>query len=114
MLYHGAPFAVVRWTNMWYPSKFGFFGDWFGGPLGPLFGDGIKDIPLTEDRPARLIPAYAHAIYFKMTKHEPPKPGSVVAELRDAMSLAATEWVTSPVAARADVADPQEDIQVPR
>lgn len=62
-LYHGAPFAVVRWTNLWFPSRFGFLGDWFGGPLGPLSGRGIKDVAMVGNRPGRLIPAYAHALY---------------------------------------------------
>lgn len=41
ILYEGAPFAVVRWTNLWYPARLRFFGDWFGGPLAPLFAGGI-------------------------------------------------------------------------
>ncbi len=34
----GALFAVVRWTNMYFP------GDFIGGPLQKVFGPGIKDI----------------------------------------------------------------------
>lgn len=97
VLYHGAPFAVVRWTNMWFPSVFGFFGDWFGGPLRPLYGNGVRDMRLTEDKPMRLIPGYAHAIYFTMTGTEPPVPGSVISELRKAMALASTDWMKAPV-----------------
>lgn len=81
VLYHAAPFAVVRWTNMWFPARFNFFGDWFGDELGPLFGRGIKDVPLRGDsRCQRSIPAWAHAQYFaspeavgsggKVTAHE--------------------------------------------
>ncbi|MEZ5096784.1 MAG: hypothetical protein R2731_12095 [Nocardioides sp.] len=47
VLYEGAPFAVVRWTNLFFPVRAGFFGDWFGGPLAPLFGPGIRDVPVT-------------------------------------------------------------------
>lgn len=31
----GTPFAVVRWTKLWFPAAGGIFGDWFG-PLQPL------------------------------------------------------------------------------
>ncbi|MGW4228304.1 hypothetical protein ACWEF9_03285 [Streptomyces sp. NPDC004980] len=71
VLHDGAPFAVVRWTNLWFPSvrhKSGFFRDYFGGPLRPLFGDGILDIPVEGNLNRgwkRLIPGYAHALYFK-------------------------------------------------
>jgi hypothetical protein len=71
VLHDGAPFAVVRWTNLWFPStgkKLGFFRDYFGGPLRPLFGDGILDIPVEgnlERGWKRWIPGYAHALYFK-------------------------------------------------
>ncbi|MFD3722849.1 hypothetical protein [Streptomyces sp. NPDC058674] len=68
VVYDGAPFAVVRWTNLWFPAvprAFGFFGDWFGGPLRPLFGNGILDIPVRGNLPKRLVPAFAHTLYFK-------------------------------------------------
>lgn len=45
-LVHSAPFAVVRWTNLYFPAVGTFFGDWFGGPLRPLFGSGILDKPV--------------------------------------------------------------------
>lgn len=60
----GAPFAVVRWTNLYFPADRGFFGDWFGGPLRPLFGNGIVDQPVTGNRPGRRAPGLAHARYF--------------------------------------------------
>jgi len=65
VLYHAAPFSVVRWTNMWFPARLSFFGDWFGGPLANLFGYGIRDIPL-KGAPwwRRFAPALAHAWYF--------------------------------------------------
>lgn len=37
ILHHAAPFAMVRWTNMYMP------GDFIGGPLKQLFGAGILD-----------------------------------------------------------------------
>lgn len=64
-LHEAAPFAVVRWTNLWYPARAGFFGDWFGGPLARLFGLGVEDIPLKKATPASRIPGWAHAVYLR-------------------------------------------------
>ncbi len=91
VLYHGAPFAVVRWTNMWFPAAAGFFGDWFAGPLAPLFGTGIKDIKLKGNTPKRFIPGYAHATYFGFS--EDTSAESVTTKLRQVLDLPATVWL---------------------
>lgn len=91
VLYHGAPFAVVRWTNMWFPAHWRFFGDWFGGPLAPLFGKGIHDIPLGGNRAWSLLPAFAHALYFSFPKDL--RQASATTQLRAAMDLAASSWL---------------------
>lgn len=93
VIYHAAPFAVVRWTNMWFPTRWWFFGDWFGGRLGPLFGYGIKDIELTGNKPKRFIPAWAHTLYFKFPDDE--SDSSVTRHLHDAMELHSESWLTS-------------------
>ena len=41
-LHHAALFAVVQWTNLFFPS------DPIGGPLGPIFGVGIHDVSLPD------------------------------------------------------------------
>jgi len=41
-LHHAAPFAVVQWTNLFFPS------DPIGGQLGPVFGSGIHDVELSD------------------------------------------------------------------
>ncbi len=97
VLYHAAPFAVVRWTNMWFPAHFGFFGDWFGGPLGPLFGNGILDRPLLANGWKARIPAYAHALYYHFQGDE--QRDSVTIRLREAMGLAASAWLKPTLAA---------------
>ena len=89
VLYHGAPFAVVRWTNMWFPPRLWFFGDWFGGPLAPLFGNGIRDIPVTG--PWSWGPGVAHALYVSFPKDT--RPDSFTTQLRTAMDLASTSWL---------------------
>jgi hypothetical protein len=101
VIYEGAPFAVVRWTNMWFPAAAGIFGDWFGGGLAPLFGNGIRDIPISGNRRpgrrphewfrSRLTPAYAHALYFHFPDDRTSE--SVTKALRDAMALDSTSWL---------------------
>ncbi|MGW5633405.1 hypothetical protein [Streptomyces sp. NPDC003832] len=85
-----SPFAVVRWTNLWFPavpSFFGIFGDWFGGPLRGLFGNGITDVAVRGNRPWSLVPGFAHAFYFRF----PHARGgdSVTRYLADALDLGA-------------------------
>jgi len=46
ILHHGAPFAVTRWTNLY------FSGDVIGGPVSHLLGRGIKDVPLDHGETA--------------------------------------------------------------
>jgi hypothetical protein len=94
VLYHGAPFAVVRWTNLWFPPRLRFFGDWFGGPLAHLFGKGIKDVCLTGNLPKRWTPGGAHAFYLTFAKDV--RPESVTTELRAAMDLASSSWARPP------------------
>jgi hypothetical protein len=112
VLYEGAPFAVVRWTNIYFPAKLGFLGDWFGGPLVPLFGPGIKDIQLTGNtlgEPGttllrhRLVPAAAHSMYFSFPEDD--GEGSAARSIRTALDLASTSWIHSPSSDSADTDD---------
>jgi len=50
LLHHAAPFAVTRWTNLYFPAALGLFGDFVGGPLRDVFGLGIRDVPVTSSR----------------------------------------------------------------
>lgn len=92
VLYHGAPFALVRWTNLWFPAHFGFFGDWFGGPLRTLFGNGIKDVRLKGNVPTRFLPALAHSFYFRFPSDL--SKTSVTTQLRAAMDLKSRHWLS--------------------
>lgn len=82
---------------MWFPARWGFFGDWFGGRLAPLFGNGIRDVPLTGNRRmrrwlrSRLVPGYAHALYLKFP--EDLTEQSVTTELRGMLDLDSSAWV---------------------
>jgi hypothetical protein len=112
-LYHAAPFAVVRWTNFWFPSALGFFGDWFGGPLASLLGPGIEDVAVQGNRWKRFIPGYAHALYFRLAH---PGPDSIRSLLRAAMDLASSSWLTAtldapePTAPASQKRVPTEDV----
>jgi hypothetical protein len=57
--HHAAVFAPVRWTNIFAPARNVFRGDIIGGPVAPLFGPGIKDIPLTGEV-GRMMLAHTH------------------------------------------------------
>jgi hypothetical protein len=60
-----SPFAVTRWTNLWFPVVRGELrGDWFGGALRPLFGPGIRDIEILGNEPERFKRGSAHTEYF--------------------------------------------------
>lgn len=67
LLHHAAPFAVTRWTNLYMPARWGFFGDLVGGQLAPSFGPGIRDIEVSTSRwcgLARHTPL-AHTSYWR-------------------------------------------------
>lgn len=67
---HGAPFSVVRWTNVYDPSKWVYQGDLIGGPHAPVFGPGVKDIDLSlVDAPSKR---FTHTLYWS-TKSSPER-----------------------------------------
>jgi hypothetical protein len=90
ILHEAAPFAVVRWTNLWYRARWGFFGDWFGGPLQELYGPGIRDVAVAGNRPWRWLPGAAHGLYLSFSDR---RPGSFAAELGEAIGLDAASWL---------------------
>jgi hypothetical protein len=76
ILHHAAPFAVTRWTNLYFPVRLAFFGDLVGGRLAPAFGDGIKDVQVSTRRWkgfANLTLA-AHTSYWRMEDMLTPRP----------------------------------------
>lgn len=84
VLDQGAPFAVTRWTNMWFPAT-GLRGDWFGGPLRPLFGPGIHDVAITGNLPGREGRGVAHGRYFDFP--EDTGPDDVATRVRAVINL---------------------------
>ncbi|QEN13535.1 hypothetical protein ACRDU6_13425 [Mycolicibacterium sp. ELW1] len=81
-----SPFAVTRWTNLWFPVRRGAIrGDWFGGALGPLFGPGVRDIAVSGNLPERSAPGLAHTRYFKYPERD--ADGDVACEFRKVLAL---------------------------
>ncbi|MEZ2132173.1 MULTISPECIES: hypothetical protein [unclassified Sinorhizobium] len=79
-LHHGAPFAVVRWTNIHDRSRYVYQGDLISGPLGPTFGPAIDDIDLADiDGQSH---SFTHTRYWQ-EEASPPRLKS----LRDAMNI---------------------------
>ncbi|KAA1421477.1 hypothetical protein F0U44_04090 [Nocardioides humilatus] len=112
VIYEGAPFAVTRWTNLYFPVRLAFFGDWFGGPLGPVFGRGIKDVEVTGNTPGRpgtrpwrhrLLPAAAHSLYFSFPEDD--AEDSAATAIRAALDLACSDWIHAMPKAAGDDAE---------
>jgi hypothetical protein len=80
------PFAVTRWTNLWFPVTRGsLHGDWFGGAVGPLFGPGIRDIAVHGNKPERLRRGSAHNEYFRHPEKD--DEGDIAWHLRETLAL---------------------------
>ncbi len=80
--HHAAPFAPARWTNIYVPFRPLFKGDPVGGRVAPIFGPGVKDVPLTGPIARKR---FAHTSYWSPsidgdTRH--------LEALRDALDLA--------------------------
>lgn len=73
VLHHAAPFAVTRWTNLFFPARCGLFGDIVGGPLQSAFGAGIRDVPVSTNALANLAgwTPLSHTRYWRGADLEP-------------------------------------------
>jgi hypothetical protein len=67
-------FAVTRWTNLYFRTRFGLFGDFVGGELRPLFGNGIRDREVTTGSLLRDLTLLAHVSYW----HAAASPRKIV------------------------------------
>jgi hypothetical protein len=84
--HHAAVFAPVRWTNLYFPSRWILWGDVIAGPLAPVFGGGIRDVALSTRQRAGLL---SHTLYWTRGKGAAEEPHVVA--LRKALGLSSGE-----------------------
>jgi hypothetical protein len=65
-----AVFAAMRWTNIYFPMRTAFRGDFMGGPTAPVFGLGVRDIAARAPHEHVWVP---HMDYFE-TDADPLSP----------------------------------------
>jgi hypothetical protein len=82
--HHAACFAVTRWTNLYFPNRWFLRGDFVGGPLVPLFGQGVRDVPVATSKRSGWL---AHTNYWKRDPRDDDKADAPVARLREALDL---------------------------
>jgi hypothetical protein len=61
--HHAALFALIRWTNLYFPMRGFVRGDPIGGPLGPTLGCWIRDVELPH--PGGGFLGFAHTMYWQ-------------------------------------------------
>jgi hypothetical protein len=81
MMHHAAPFAVVRWTNVYDPAALVFFGDVISGPVAGSFGPAIIDVNLKRLRGGRQSRTFTHTKYWALDE------ASRIAACRRAVNL---------------------------
>lgn len=78
--HHGAVFAPVVWTNVWFPSVLLGFGDLISGPCEDQLGRGVQDV-----RIAIGAPRFRHCDYWRDPAGKPTPPW--ITALRKAVNL---------------------------
>ena len=108
-LHHAAPFAATRWTNLYFPTVLGFFGDFVGGPLRPVFGNGIRDVKVRTEGYGGLanITLLAHTEYWRPADNGDSRLSLPV--LREALALSQLRNFRGPVAGKEKEAQDQDD-----
>lgn len=111
ILHHAAPFAVTRWTNLYFPVSAGIFGDFVGGPLRSVLGQGIRDVAV---RTQALAPGFQHTLlahtqYWNEQKFDGalddhPDAQLALAALRNALALSRRYFESDNAAAEEDEA----------
>ena len=86
--HHGGQFALTRWTNLYFPLFQLVWGDAIGGPVAPIFGDGVVDVPVYESK-SRRDSFFAHVLYWVIPVGEGSKAPHIVA-LQNAIDPADT------------------------
>jgi hypothetical protein len=85
IMHPAAPFAAVRWTNIYDPHRMIFQGDIISGPVAPVFGKGIHDINLKELRGQSF--RFSHTLYWAQPGGKRGHAMKHIEELRKAINL---------------------------
>jgi len=91
VLPHAAPFAVTRWTNIYAPVRAIIAGDPVGGPLAPVFGAGVKDVPVPISPWWRRRTPLAHTSYWR--RQPGAEASAAVRAILDAIDLESGRWL---------------------
>jgi hypothetical protein len=92
---HAALFAVTRWTNIYIPTRAIVLGDPVGGPLAPIFGKGIKDIPVRASPWWRRYTPIAHTSYWRRPARE--GDATAITALRESLDIESRHWLNEHV-----------------
>lgn len=84
VMHHAAWLASVRWSNLFFPSRALFHGDPIGGPVAPLFGAGVRDIPVQTKFLGGWL---AHTSYWRRDPRDAGHDQAPVEQLYDALDL---------------------------
>lgn len=109
--HHGAPFAVTRWSNAYFP-RWLIFGDLVGGPLAPQFGRGIRDVAVRATslhrRSLRDIFPWVHSHYWRLD----PEAAAISQLEEEALRLEKQAGVlAAPQLLRQEILDNKESLQ---
>ena len=85
-VHHGALFGLTRWTNIYFPMEQIFWGDAIGGPVAPIFGSHIVDLPVSTHKEGGAD-FFTHTAYWDVAQSDGHEAPHIVA-LRDAVDLA--------------------------
>jgi hypothetical protein len=83
-LHHAAVFAVTRWTNLYFPARFGLKGDLIGGPIDGELGPGVVDIDVTTMTRRGWL---AHTSYWRPHADDRKHAKSAIVRLIAALDL---------------------------
>lgn len=84
VLNHAAVFSVVSWTNLYFPCRCLLYGDLIGGPIAPLFGPGVRDVPVATRTWGGLL---AHTQYWRSNPADKDPATAPITRLREALDL---------------------------
>lgn len=88
-IHHGALFGLTRWTNIYFPVSQIFWGDAIGGPVGPIFGSHIVDVPVST-RTGGGADFFTHTAYWDVERQPEGRYAPHIVAMRAAVDLADT------------------------